>query len=763
MQLKNKYGNFSDNDSFYSIHRPDTPCAWPNFLYSADGEYQVNISQRGIGKTVYHHGGNLVSLGRNYCILNRSTGSCWSLNAGVAPNASDSYQCDHYPGKTIFHIGNEGLQSKLTVVLSPDHYLEVNQLELKNQSKRTMQLSLIGYQLVELTGNYITDQVETTHFAEDIGAVLCQRLHHKLPPYKYAAFFVSDFAPNSYCGSWPDFMQADMPFEHLSLWSSGVLPNVDAYATKPVMALQHEVVIEPGESLVINYGFGIANDFDNAENLAREFLSNKIAEESLKKNDQFFAKLCGDEQIKTPDCKLNQSLNVWSKLQLYKQVLSARDGMIHSWRNNLQDAWGWAIFEPQWLAKRVEQVCAAAWDDGFMPRLSPKLPGIENEKVLHADIATWVGVCAARYAKETGDLEFFNKIVKYADGKKKATVIQCIVNGLQWLLKNTGTNGLILMLGGDWSDPLEDAGKKGIGESPWTTVALINAIKELNPLLLKLGMDDVSSQLNEHSEKLTQAVNDNAWDGQWYIRGITDDGVKFCTSSDPDANVSLMMQAWAIISGVVPSNRIESVIKAVDSYNKSELGPILYGPPFLKPRIEIGRETVKKPGTGENGSVYTHAAMMWVSAEIAMGRADEALKILQLVQPIGDPAKIDIRKAIPLWWANFFHGPHSNFPGRSSGLFASGAPAWFYLNVCEGLLGVKPDFDVLKISPCFPSTWEQATFTRQWRNSIYEFNFERKSDIEGVVVELDGQRLASHSIEPPVMQGIYYVNVYVGK
>jgi cellobiose phosphorylase len=766
MKFENKWAGCEDKGWPYVINRPDTPRPWANFLYSRDSELNAFISQRGKGHVHYHHGVNSVSQGRNYCVVDLDNSDCWSLNAGDARSEADTYRCEHYPGRTEFHTEKHGITAQLTVALALDDYIEINKVVLSNTSDQPRNISLIGYHLIELdTTNFLNDGIEQTLYDESTGALLCNRGHYLMPRYRFAAFYVADQKPDSFCGDWDSFVPADISLHQLEVWKTGVLPQINAYATKPLMALQHSITLEPGEEKVLHYGLGLADTFDDAAQRAQDFLNNNTAVSALAENKQYFEEVVTKPFIQTPDANINTMLNTWSKIQLHLQVEARRFSSIHNWRNNLQDAQGWMIFDPAYARKTLINMCEAAREDGFFPRVSIKVEGSKSLQLnlLHADIATWAGLLAGRYVAETGDLALFSETVTYADGTKQATVAECFMNAINFLLEHTGEHGLVLLLEGDWSDPLETAGKKGRGESPWTTVALVNAIKHFAPVLDMLGYDDVACKYRQAVEDFTQAVNEHAWDGAWYIRGITDDGIRFCTKEDPDANVSLMMQGWAILSGVIPEERLDAVVRSVDENNKYDSGPILYGPPFLQVREELGRETVKCPGTGENGSTYTHAAMMWTAAEVKLGRADEALKIIQQVIPLRNPDCTELTQHVPLWWPNYWHGPHSPHQGLSSGRISSGAPAWFFLNICEGLLGVKPTFEGLEITPCFPSSWDHVTFTRQWHGSVYEIEFMRVQESNGVTVELDGKQLANNIVPAPDSPGTHKVKVSIGK
>jgi cellobionic acid phosphorylase len=758
----NRWSRLIDAGHCLEISDLFTPLNWDNHLYAADGKFYAEISQRGLGPVYYNYEANRVSAGRNFCLGH--AGEVWSLTGGPSPQTAQSRTCRQYPGRSVFLTSNRGIAAELLVALDPDDCVEIERLTLTNETKRELDVVLTAVQLVELEGLDNTQQLEESRYDPALHALLLQRRHATTANNKYAAFFTADAAPDSFCGSWQDFMGGDGDWAQAIAWRTDRLPQAHAYATKPVFALRFKLTLPPGATRTLLFGFGLADDFEDAARRAAAFRSPGHAERALARNAEFYAGALGSDRIVTPDKNLDLMLNVWTRLQLFHQNLSARKGPLHNWRNNLQDAMGWLIFEPARARQRIREMCEQARVDGFLPRSSPKgshVPAMSHHSLTqrHADIATWAAWCAARFAQETGDLAFFEEEAVCAGGEKSGAVADILAGGLLWLTKHRGRNGLVLMLDGDWSDPLEAAGRKGIGESPWTSVALVHAIRHFAPILRRLNRNAMADVLDQAARELTGAVNTAAWDGEWYIRGITDGGIRFCTRTDPDANVSLMMQAWAVIAGVVPPDRLEPLTRALDSHCKTDIGPVLYGPPFLRERPEIGRESAKRPGTGENGSCYTHAAVMLAWAEIQLNRPDEALRILQQVLPLAREDVYDVRRGSPLWWANYYQSPHANHPGRSSNIISSGAPAWLFMVVYEGLLGITPSLDGLRITPRLPTTWNQIRVTRLWRGARYEFEYRREPGCTANRVLLDGHPLPEPMLPIPRRPGIHKVEV----
>jgi cellobionic acid phosphorylase len=758
----NRWSRFIDAGHCLEISDLFTPLNWDNHLYAADGKFYAEISQRGLGPVYYNYEANRVSAGRNFCLGH--AGEVWSLTGGPSPQTAQSRTCRQYPGRSVFRTSNRGIAAELLVALDPDDCVEIERLTLTNETKRELEVVLTAVQLVELEGLDNTQQLEETRYDPALHALLLQRRHATTADNKYAAFFAADAAPDSFCGSYLDFMGGDGDWAQAMAWRTDRLPEAHAYASKPIFALRFKLNLPPGIARTLHFGFGVADDFEDAARRAAAFLSPGHAERAVARNAAFYAGALGSDQIDTPDKNVDLMLNVWTRLQLFHQNLSARKGPMHNWRNNLQDAMGRLILEPARARLRIREMCEQAQADGFLPRTSPKgsqVPALHRHSLTqrHADIATWAAWCATRFAQETGDLAFFEEQVAYAGAERRGAVADILANGLWWLTKHRGQNGLVLMLDGDWSDPLEAAGRKGIGESPWTSVALVHAIRHYAPILRRLNRHGMADDLELARRELTEAVNGAAWDGEWYIRGITDDGIRFCTRTDPDANVSMMMQAWAIIAGVVPPDRLESVTRALDAHCKTDIGPVLYGPPFLRERPEIGRESAKRPGTGENGSCYTHAAMMLAWAEVQLNRPDEALRILQQVLPLARDDVYDVRRGSPLWWANYYQSPYAKHPGRSSNIISSGAPAWLFMVVYEGLLGITPTLEGLRIAPRLPTGWDQVRVTRLWRGARYDIEYRRAPAADGVRVMLDGRPLSEPVLPIPGRSGGHQVQV----
>ncbi len=727
------------------IDSPSTPLPWPNFMQSAGGLFHLSVDQRGMGLYRYAFAENIISKGLNF-VVDDGSATPWSAVGGDAPGSAEKYQCVQGPHCSEWRTFSNGIQADVTVTLERDTGRQLVALSLMNETDgmKAVQLTSVNYILLEGRANGIQQE----HVERDgvSGALLASRYHAETPKYRFAAYWVCNIPAEQWCGSLIDFRGADVRAGEEVGWSSAPLPNRGSSSEPTIFALRHHIELKPGARENLWFVLGTGETLEECRQEAREIAD---PEELLRRALEGLNKeRVGDDTL-LPDSALATQLNTWGRVQLEQQTESARRGPDHNWRNNLQDALGMLGADPSWLKRRIREVALLSESDGFIRRSSSKFPNpdartAELEKQRHNDIPTWVAFTTARYVKETHDFAFLGETSKHG------TILDVVVRGLDWTLNNRGTHGLVLFLDGDWSDPLEAAGREGRGESVWTSMALVHAINELLPILEACGREHDAVRLRNAADEVSTSLNKHAWDGEWYIRGFTDAGIGFCTSTDPDGNVPMLMQAWAVLSQVASPERARIAMETVHSRCITEYGPVLYDPPFLKERTDIGRESAKRPGTAENGSCYTHGAMMLAAAEIKLKDPNRALQIMQSVCPLRDPDDSAVRAGSPLWWPNYYQSPYGSSPGRSSNIISSGAPAWFRLNVIDGLLGLRAELDGLHIEPLLPRGWDDVSTVRQWQGNKYRIHILRSDDYS---LELDGSMQPSSVIRPTEVRG----------
>jgi cellobionic acid phosphorylase len=387
-------------------------------------------------------------------------------------------------------------------------------------------------------------------------------------------------------------------------------------------------------------------------------------------------------------------------------------------------------------------------------------------QIPHTDHCVWLPIALEIYLSETGDYDFLDQTVTSMYGDTY-TVFERFSRAMDWLLSNNARDdrGLSYIAQGDWCDPMNMVGPKGVGVSGWLTVATAYAVNLWADVCEQTGKTIIASNYRSGADAVNASANEHLWDGEWYSRGITDDGVKFGIKDDKEGRIWLNPQAWSILGGAASNEKIEQILPQVDEQLDTPYGVVMFAPPFTAMREDVGRVTQKFPGQGENGSIYNHAAAFYAWALYGINEADRAYSTLRKM--IAGPDEEDLlrRGQLPIFIPNYYRGGHGiknldRTAGRSSQLFNTGTISWVYRCFIEGLCGLRGVKDGLKVNPQLPSHWDEMKATRLFRGATFEVEIKRSS-VEKVAVTVDGEKVDGNVIKDFSSGKTYKVQVEV--
>src|SRR5690606_17197214 len=289
----------------------------------------------------------------------------------------------------------------------------------------------------------------------------------------------------------------------------------------------------------------------------------------------------------------------------------------------------------------------------------------------------------------------------------------------------------------------------GRGVWGWLSLASAHALELWAGICARHGRSLQADAFRAGAEAFNAAVNAQLWDGDWYARGITDDGVPFGVRGDQEGRIYLNPQGWAMLSGAADEARRARVVAAGGEELVSPHGVAMLGPPYTGMREDVGRLTQKFPGSAENGAVYNHAAAFWMHALYAVGETDRAWQTLRAMLTGPDADECRQRGQLPVFVPNYYRGAwrlHPRTAGRSSQLFNTGTAAWLYRCLIESLLGLRGDGDGLRIAPQLPSHWPRARALRRFRGAEFDVEIERVAGLAAQRVLVDGEPIAGDRI-----------------
>jgi cellobionic acid phosphorylase len=299
--------------------------------------------------------------------------------------------------------------------------------------------------------------------------------------------------------------------------------------------------------------------------------------------------------------------------------------------------------------------------------------------------------------------------------------------------------------------------------SGWLTVATAYALNLWAGMCAQVGRDDRAAHYLAAAARVNAAANEHFWDGDWYARGITDDGVTFGTKKDKEGRIWLNPQAWSILGGAASPEQRAKMLAQVDQQLNTPYGVAMFAPPFSAMREDVGRVTQKHPGSAENGAVYNHASVFYIYSLYTAGERDRAYHLLR--QMIPGPTEADYlqRGQLPVFIPNYYRGAYHQYPktaGRSSQLFNTGTVSWAYRCFIEGLCGLQGDAEGLRINPQLPSGWDGIKVTRLFRGAKFILNI-RRTDVTEVMVTHAGQFLPEARVKDIAPGAVYHLNVFV--
>ena len=207
--------------------------------------------------------------------------------------------------------------------------------------------------------------------------------------------------------------------------------------------------------------------------------------------------------------------------------------------------------------------------------------------------------------------------------------------------------------------------------------------------------------------------------------------------------------------------------KALDSVRKHLAGPdgiVLQQPAYQTYHLELGEISSYPPGYKENAGVFTHNNTWIIIAEALLGDGGAAWDYYRRICPSLKEARIDTYRAEPYVYSQMTSGPDAAVSGEAKNSWLTGTAAWAYVAATQYILGIRPDFDGLRIDPCIPPEWKGFTVTRVFRGRTYRIEVTNPRGVSRGVRRLtvNGLDRPDNSVGIPNGSGPVHVSVELG-
>ncbi len=802
------YGYFDDEAREYVITNPQTPVKWINYLGSlAFGGFidqtggmlicRGDPAQNRITKYLTQGPPSEFRATTLYLRFPREEGGYDVLSPFFVPTLIplDRYECHVGLGYTTFISEMHQVRMEVRVFIPLGEDVLIQQVTVTNLAETEQTPDLVP--VVEYTH---PDALKQLNNADWVPQTMGSYLHEEpggLKVLSQAPFMLKEVRRNYFTASVP--VSSFETERHAFLGQHGYgswaappglqddeLGNSIALRGDNIAALMvHLGAIPPGESRGAIFLLGQAANVPQAMPAIQRYRDGLQVDRAFAALAAFWDDVLGVAQVRTPDADMDRMLNIhnprqctvtlnWSRyLSLYQLGFGVR-GI--GFRDSSQDVIGALPGSPGVSKHLLRMLLQVQKRDGSaMHQFTPLTmiantgeAGIEEGSPdYYSDDHLWSVLAVSEYLKETGDFGFLKETIPFYEKDqagnplKAGSVWNHLKRGLAFTRENTGQHGLPLLGFADWNDTVNLP--KG-AESLFTAHLYGWALKEMIALCQYLGKNKLAKRYQDDYEVMRAIVNGVAWDGEWYVRYFDHRGEPVGSHRNAQGKIYTNGQSWAVLSGFATPKRARTALDAVYQHLNTSNGIKLSTPGYDGYDPEIGGVTTYPPGAKENGGIFLHANPWVIMAETILGRGERAYQYYQQINPAAKNEFIDTYECEPyVYPQNILGDEHPQF-GLARNAWLTGTSSWAYQAGLKYILGVRPEFNGLRIDPCIPSDWPGFSFRRRFRGAVYHIMVTNPQGVSKGVSEIrvDGEPIEGTLLPLFTDDGEHSVDVVLG-
>lgn len=778
----NGLGGYSLDGKEYVIYLDDkktTPAPWINVM--TNPSFGTFVTETGAGCTWYGNSqSNRLTPWSNDALLDpcadaifirdEERGNFW--NPTPAPiRELDAYRIVHGQGYTRFEHNSHGIEQNLLIFVPVDDEgglpVRIQKLHLINRSSRPRKLSVTAFAELILGSNKEETQMHVvTEWDPESQALFAYNRYH--PEFgNCVAFCASLSPPTSFTGDRAEFIGRNQSLRNPEAMKRQGLSGRVGAALDPCAALQLMIEIFPDEQTDLIFMLGYAQDAVSARQTIAKCRSKELIDQLFVKTQTWWDKILGTIQITVPDQFTNISMNRWLLYQnlscrIWGRTAFYQSSGAYGFRDQLQDVLALLYTAPTIAREHILRTAARQFIEGDVQHWwHPQSGGGIRTRI--TDDLLWLPYATAQYVRVTGDLSILEEQIPYLvapllkedqhevysvpeiSAEKESLLEHCrraIYKGI-----TSGPHHLPLIGTGDWNDGMNRVGILGKGESVWLAWFLIHVMHDFADLMSATKNEEAAEGFRVQAKRLAKVVEENAWDGAWYLRAYFDDGTPLGSKNNPEAYIDSLSQAWAVICGLGDSERVGIALKSVEEHlvKVKEKMVLLLTTPFDHSNLDPGYIKGYPPGVRENGGQYTHGSQWTPMAFARRGEGGKAVALLQMMHPSDHTKTVEEcshYKVEPYVIVADIYDLAGQV-GRGGWSWYTGSAGWLYRIWLEEILGFKLRGNILKFESRIPKEWNGIKITYHFKKTPYEITINHGSDPG---IKVDGNILSEKEI-----------------
>ncbi|UCE07593.1 MAG: glycosyl transferase, partial [bacterium] len=491
---------------------------------------------------------------------------------------------------------------------------------------------------------------------------------------------------------------------------------------------------------------GIINKIP-ARQMIDQFSSQQQITASLEELKQYWTNLLNVYQIESNDKKLNRMVNIWNQYQCMVTYYMSRSasyfesgiGRGVGFRDSNQDLVGVVHQIPQQARARILDLAATQFEDGGAYHQYQPLTKRGNNEIggNFNDDPLWLILATTAYIKECGDWSILDELVAFDNDDSKAqSLFEHLKRSFYHVVNNLGPHNLPLIGRADWNDCLnlncfstnpDEAFQTTENKQGKTAESLMIAGMfvlyggEFVQMCKKTGRHDEAERAQDHVDQMRENINKHGWDGEWFLRAYDFYGQKVGSRENEEGKIFIESQGFCIMAGIgLEDGKAKQTLQAVKKYLDCNYGIVLHNPPFSKYHINLGEISTYPQGYKENGGVFCHNNPWIMIAETMLGNGDRAFEYYRKIAPAYLEEISDLHKTEPYVYSQMIAGKDAFRPGEAKNSWLTGTAAWNFFAISQYILGIRPEYEGLRIDPCIPTAWKGFIVNRKYRNARYQ-------------------------------------------
>jgi len=487
----------------------------------------------------------------------------------------------------VFEHRRGTVASELTTFVPENAPLKISRLRVTNHGAAPRRLSAAHYAEWVLGVDRGTARFVITEIDGDRGAILARNPYNA--DFGARVAFSAVRAPGARIAATADRREFLGRNGHVSdpaaLRRTTFLGRAGA-GLDPCAAHLASFTLAPGETRDLVFLLGQGDDREEALAWIGRFPDSSAADAALEEVRRSWDRVLGGILVKTPDPALDLLVNRWLPYQAISCRIRGRTALYQSsgafgFRDQLQDALGVVALAPEVARRLIPQFASRQFVEGDVQHWWHP-PGGRGVRTRCSDDYLWLPYVAAGYVAATGDDALLDEMAPYIEGaplaegesesyqepklsETRETVYAHCVRALD-RSSAVGSHGLPLIGTGDWNDGFNRVGIEGKGESVWLGWFLHATLSRFAAIADGRGDGPRAELCRRRAAALKSAIEEHAWDGDWYVRAFYDDGTPLGSARDAECRIDSIAQTWAALSGAGDRVRVERAMIAVEQY-----------------------------------------------------------------------------------------------------------------------------------------------------------------------------------------------------